>query len=220
MVNRLATSAPTSSTSGMVPLSVWNETPFGLEDRPLAIQDPTGATGAKRALDEHPRVDTAPAGVGLLGHASDVAAREDASEVLNTESCSASPRSTTRSPSSRRRARHHRGHSSPRTVTFSPMLPGAIGWPSVRSALIASSEKRQTARSGPPWSRLRWASPSRPSRRYPRRGHAVLGTPPGETLIWAMRRGRLPRLATRRIIRWTVASSTTRRAGSGRDGGR
>src|SRR6185369_581961 len=35
-----------------------------------------------QALDEHPRVDTAPAGVGLLGHASDAAAREDASDGL------------------------------------------------------------------------------------------------------------------------------------------
>src|SRR5438128_9008896 len=78
--------------------------------------------------------------------------------------------------------------STPSTVTFSPTAPGTIAWPSPCRSRIRSIEKRQTARSGPPWcSRSRWRSPSTPSSVMRATGTAVFGTPPFETLIWTTR---------------------------------
>src|SRR6266567_2216719 len=55
-------------------------------------------------------------------------------------------------------------------------------------ARICSSEKRQRARSGPPWcSRSRCPSPSSPSGVTRAAATGSLGTPPGEILIWTTR---------------------------------
>src|SRR6266567_6613815 len=55
-------------------------------------------------------------------------------------------------------------------------------------ARICSSEKRQRARSGPPWcSRSRWPPPSSPSAVTRAAATGSLGTPPGEILIWTTR---------------------------------
>src|SRR5512147_3292432 len=73
-------------------------------------------------------------------------------------------------------------------MRFSPMLPGVIGWPSACNARIRSSEKRHSARSGPPWcSRSRWTSPSSPRVVTRADDTARFGTPPDDRLICAMR---------------------------------
>src|SRR5690349_8598590 len=73
--------------------------------------------------------------------------------------------------------------SSPSVVTFSPSAPGVTRWPSATSPWMAASANRHTARSSPPWcSRLRWASPSRPSCVTRASATGRLGRPPGDTL--------------------------------------
>src|SRR5712692_5429447 len=94
----------------------------------------------------------------------------------------------TSSPSSKTAPGCTRSQSTPSRVRFSPMAPGVTGWPSAWRARICSSEKRQRARSGPPWcSRSRCASPSSPSGVTRAAATGSLGTPPGEILIWTTR---------------------------------
>src|SRR5687767_3087172 len=94
--------------------------------------------------------------------------------------------STTRSPSSRCVPGVTALQSIPSVVTFSPSAPGVTVWPSATSARMASTGKRHTARSGPPWYLNRCASPSSPSCVTRASAHARLGTPPGDTLSCTM----------------------------------
>ena len=57
---------------------------------------------------------------------------------------------STSSPSRKKSSGWTVAQSSPASVRFSPSAPGSTGWPSAWSASICSTEKRQSARSGPP----------------------------------------------------------------------
>src|SRR5688572_7116230 len=78
--------------------------------------------------------------------------------------------------------------SKPSTVRFSPVVPGAIGWPSAATRRMASMPRIETARCGPPCTvTSACRSPSTPRVVTRASWTASFGTPPGETLTWTRR---------------------------------
>ena len=125
--------------------------------------EPDRVAGAHRALDDDPGIHAA---VGRVRHIDSRPNRRSANEPRMVRHGLARPdsSSTSSSPMASRVPTGRTETSNPSAVRFSPVVPGAIGWPSAGDApdrLDPEDARRpDAARRGP--SRSRWRSPSTP----------------------------------------------------------